>query len=354
MMHIHDISNTLIIIGEKSPVMRLEDIPTVPTADELIDKALRRASRAKRSRKSGTVGAELAAATTASNIISDNLRNIVRRFPSFDSMPGFYRDLVNILLDIDRLRISLASLSWAAKQVKKIYKESRGRIRRSDTPSEVSRHMYGRITSVLREINKDLVFLNEARNIIRNLPAINDEDPCIVIAGYPNVGKSSLLRQLSRARPEVAEYPFTTKGVHVGHIMLECGRCQVIDTPGLLDRPLSERNKIEMQAISALKHLADIVVFMLDITETCGYLARDQNNLLGQIRSEFSQPIIVIANKADIASLGENHVHRLEGLEVDLRVSALTGENIDQLVDRLNEMLKGLRKLEPEAELESE
>jgi nucleolar GTP-binding protein len=84
------------------------------------------------------------------------------------------------------------------------------------------------------------------------------------------VGKSSLLRCLSSAKPEIAQYPFTTKEIHVGHIEKTekyiTKRFQIIDTPGLLDRPLSKRNEIEKQAIAALTHLADLIVFVLDVS----------------------------------------------------------------------------------------
>ena len=48
-------------------------------------------------------------------------------------------------------------------------------------------------------------------------------------------------------------------------------RFQVIDTPGILDHSLEERNTIEMQAITALAHLKACVLFFFDPSETCGY-----------------------------------------------------------------------------------
>jgi GTP1/Obg family GTP-binding protein len=43
----------------------------------------------------------------------------------------------------------------------------------------------------------------------------------------------------------------------------------VLDTPGLLDHPLEERNTIEMQAITALAHIKASILFFIDISETC-------------------------------------------------------------------------------------
>jgi nucleolar GTP-binding protein len=58
--------------------------------------------------------------------------------------------------------------------------------------------------------------------------------PTVVLVGAPNVGKSSLVRAVSSGTPEVNDYPFTTRGVTVGHIVdQERGlRFQVMDTPG--------------------------------------------------------------------------------------------------------------------------
>jgi len=57
----------------------------------------------------------------------------------------------------------------------------------------------------------------------------------------------------------------------VGHTDYKFVRWQVIDTPGLLDRPLEERNTIEMQAITALAHLKACILFFIDISESSGY-----------------------------------------------------------------------------------
>ena len=88
--------------------------------------------------------------------------------------------------------------------------------RKSDDTTVVRKRTVARLASMVHQIDKDLRFLNEVRNVLRKLPHV--DDACtIVIAGYPNVGKSSFIRQVSSAAPEVASYPFTTKGVIVGH-----------------------------------------------------------------------------------------------------------------------------------------
>ena len=90
------------------------------------------------------------------------------------------------------------------------------------------------------------------------------------MAGSPNVGKSALITSLSSGEPEIAAYPFTTKQLHLGHFMNRRRKYQMVDTPGLLDRPMHKRNDIEMQAISALENLGSLVLFLIDESENCG------------------------------------------------------------------------------------
>ncbi|MDM7913426.1 MAG: NOG1 family protein [Methanotrichaceae archaeon] len=301
-----------------------EKLPTIPTSQELIDKAFRRAS------KTGmTPGNDESVVTTAGNILSDNLSNLVRKFPSFENLSPFYRDMVDILVGIDSMRISLSRLHWASGQIKDITKEYVGRIKRGGDPSSNRRAAFGRMSSVIKSIDKDLVFLNDARNTLRKMPTIDPELPTILIAGYPNVGKSSFLVKVTGARPEIASYPFTTKGIYVGHFMRDDQKYQVVDTPGLLDRPLSQRNEIERQTIAALNHLKGVVLYIVDPSEHSGYPLQSQLRLAEDIKSWIKLPVLIVANKADILGY--------DGMPV---MSTLTGQGVAQVLDELVSILK--------------
>ena len=80
-------------------------------------------------------------------------------------------------------------------------------------------------------------------------------------------------------------------------------RWQVVDTPGILDHSLVERNTIEMQAITALAHLRAAVLYVMDISEQCGQSLEQQVELFNNIKPLFTnKPIIVALNKVDIVS----------------------------------------------------
>jgi nucleolar GTP-binding protein len=173
---------------------------------------------------------------------------------------------------------------------------------------------------MVHQIDKDLLFLNEVRNVLRHLPHVEDAYT-IVIAGYPNVGKSSFIKRVSSAAPEVAAYPFTTKGIIIGHRDLPRERIQFVDTPGILDRPAEERNQIERQALSAMMNVADLVVFILDPSEHCGYPMEVQLHLRDEVAGMVDVPMIVVANKSDIV-----------GAEGYMTMSTKTGEGVDAVL----------------------
>ncbi len=321
--------------------MIFEKIPTVPTSEELLDKSFRRAARAKHGKRildrASKLKAEESMLLTAANILSDNLVNIVKKFPSFGepgqvisgSMPPFYLELADILVGVEELKMNLASVQWAGNKISDMARKYVGMMRDAEDAKIVRKQAFGRISSIVNSIDGNLRFLNEARNKLRKLPEVG-EGPAIVVAGYPNVGKSSFVALVSSARPEIAPYPFTTKGLAVGHFEKNRIRYQVIDTPGLLDRPLEERNEIELQAISALKHVGKVILYMIDPSETCGYTLEKQMHLLEEIKKEFNIPMIVVANKIDLSM-------PVEG--ADMSMSTLTGEGVDAVLERLLGMI---------------
>jgi len=277
-----------------------ETLPTHPTAEELIDKAFSRAARSGRA-KSGHEAQE-SMLQTAANILSDNLENVVTAWPDFDDLDPFYRELADAESGVDELRQHLSEVTWASRKTDDIREEYQSRLRNADVEGarKLRKQAFARLADVTREVSGDLAALSEARDSLRGFPDIRPEEPAIVVAGYPNVGKSSFVNRVTRADNEIAAYPFTTTQIHVGHVERDHIRYQLIDTPGLLDRPPEERNDIENQAISALEHLADAVLVLVDASGECGFPIDVQLDLREDIVERFeSAPVLTVANKAD-------------------------------------------------------
>ena len=109
------------------------------------------------------------------------------------------------------------------------------------------------------------------------------------------------MNKITRGNVDVQPYAFTTKSLFVGHTDYKYLRWQVIDTPGILDHPLEERNTIEMQAIIALAHLTCSVLYFVDISEQCGYTIEQQCSLFRSIKPLFAnKQLIIVVNKVDM------------------------------------------------------
>ncbi|MBE6510644.1 MAG: NOG1 family protein [Methanobrevibacter millerae] len=327
-------------------------IPTIPTPDEILDKGFSRGKKAADLLRTQKIPKHLKGkkleerrVVTACQVIKDKLKSIIDAVPEIEELHPFYQDYIDITVGVDSMKQALGALNWAYGILAQLEREYSNKIKRnpSERASSIQKEAYGRIASVVNKIEKDLDFLDFAKASLRNMPTIDFDATTIVIAGFPNVGKSTLLRQISGADPQVANYPFTTKGIQIGHTERHWKSIQIIDTPGLLDRPVLEMNDIEMNAIVALEHLADAILFIFDGSETCGFHLESQYNLLKQIEKIFGEiPIIYLFNKMDIDQDEEYINQFVDDPDNTLFISALDGDGID----KINEIIDSIEKID--------
>lgn len=174
----------------------------------------------------------------------------------------------------------------------------------------------GRMATIMKRQAANLAYLEQVRQHLSRLPSIDPYTRTIIVCGFPNVGKSSFINKITRAEVEVQPYAFTTKSLYVGHTDYKYLRWQVIDTPGILDHPLEERNVIEMQAITALAHLRACVLYVMDISEQCGHSLEEQVKLFESIKPLFAnKPLLAVINKVDVTELDELSPDRRKAIE---------------------------------------
>ncbi|UYP45766.1 GTPase Obg [Candidatus Lokiarchaeum ossiferum] len=285
-------------------------------------------------------------------ILNEKLEKIVKSVPNLDELPDFYRRLSHLLVNNDDLRKSLGRINGIIPVIKRLEKEYRRKIGSQETAKQCAysrTQFFGRCSSIVRKQNSILTFLEECRIKLREVPTVNLTLPSVVVAGYPNVGKSTIVGQLSTAQPQVSDYPFTTKQIYLGTFVDQYGSkyFQVIDTPGILDRPMIKRNNIEKQAILALNTIATIVLFVFDPTVASGYDVSSQIALLREIEANFAAgldiPIKIVINKIDFATEEE-----ISSLLAELKMNrdeviltnAKGGENVDSVVSSLLSFFK--------------
>ncbi|MCP3685633.1 MAG: GTP-binding protein [bacterium] len=293
--------------------MNFQSLTNIQDADFYLDQAFKEAKKkadAVRIKVSGedrlkkSICVEVERIKSVRRSLGNNLDHILKSYPSLDDLPDFYQDLVKCTIDYVQLKKSFGALNWARKRLIEFFDMHLRQIRRCKDYKYINTHrrsFYGRVSSLMKQINPNLKFLEESRKIMKSYPAIKTSMPTVVIAGFPNVGKTTLLRALTGADPKIASYPFTTQKLMLGYIKEDEASIQFIDTPGLLDRPFSSRNKIEQQSILALKHVASGIVLIIDASETCGYTVKEQLNLLRELKKAFGLPIQVVLNKSDIS-----------------------------------------------------
>eukprot|EP00559_Dactyliosolen_fragilissimus_P005324 CAMPEP_0184863056 /NCGR_PEP_ID=MMETSP0580-20130426/8771_1 /TAXON_ID=1118495 /ORGANISM="Dactyliosolen fragilissimus" /LENGTH=700 /DNA_ID=CAMNT_0027361117 /DNA_START=105 /DNA_END=2207 /DNA_ORIENTATION=- len=235
--------------------------------------------------------------------ISERLTAILTDFPRLNDIHPFYSDLCNTLYDRDHYKLALGQINTARSLVDSIARDMIRMVKYGDSLYRckcLKRAALGRMCTVLKRQKASLAYLEEVRKHMSRLPALDPNTRTILMCGLPNVGKSSFMNKITRANVDVQPYAFTTKSLFVGHTDYRYLRWQVIDTPGILDHPLEERNTIEMQAITALAHLTCSVLYFVDISENCGYTIEQQCSLFRSIRPLFAnKQLIVVANKID-------------------------------------------------------
>ncbi|MFW9849572.1 MAG: NOG1 family protein [Candidatus Thorarchaeota archaeon] len=286
-------------------------IPTIMTAEEIIEFAHTKSKRlsmksSKEIKKISRVKIrEIARLQEFGKLIKSKLSEIVEGFPTIERLHPFYLELTEILVGTDRLKQALGAVYNCIPPITQILNDHLEALKLSEDHKQMKKTRSaakGRIASIVRATAKNIDFLIDAKIKLSRLPGIIPNSPTIVCAGFPNVGKSTLVREVSTAEPEIAYYPFTTKQVIIGHLKIREHRVQIVDTPGVLDRPMSQRNDIERQAITALKYLAHVIIYIIDPSEACGWSITDQFNLLHEVQRMFPIiPILVVFNKLDIA-----------------------------------------------------
>lgn len=180
----------------------------------------------------------------------------------------------------------------------------------------------------------------ESRRLTLELKVIAD----VGLIGKPNAGKSTMLSRLSRARPEIADYPFTTKFPNLGQVQVDADRSFVMaDIPGLIEGAhqgagLGHKFLRHVERAGILVHLVESMPVdggdPLDAYHAIHQELVLYNPALGK------RPEVVAVSKAELPNANDvrNRLQEALGREV-LLVSAVTGQGLNDLVQSVASLL---------------
>jgi nucleolar GTP-binding protein len=239
-----------------------------------------------------------------SETFCEKFHAILDGFPRLQDIHPFHKDLLNTLYDADHFRIALGTLSTAKRLIETVSRDYVRLLKYAQSLFQcksLKRAALGRMATICKRLKDPLVYLEQVRQHLGRLPSIDPNTRTLLICGYPNVGKSSFLKSITRADVDVQPYAFTTKSLFVGHFDYKYLRFQAIDTPGILDHPLEEMNTIEMQSITAIAHLRSAILYFMDLSEQCGYSVSAQIALFRSIKPLFANKLVfIVINKIDV------------------------------------------------------
>ncbi|KAL3745267.1 hypothetical protein ACJRO7_014387 [Eucalyptus globulus] len=285
------------------------------------------------------------------------LRDYVDNFPKKKYLHPYERSLLEltlgdgnyeeVLMKVDTLRKKVISVgkehaSLCAKSLSK--REAEERLNQGKEKLEEIFHHEGKAIDELLDIAKTL----------RAMPVVDLKTPTLCLVGAPNVGKSSLVRILSTGKPEICNYPFTTRGILMGHIALNYQRFQVTDTPGLLRRHDENRNNLEKLTLAVLSHLPTAILYVHDLSGECGMSASDQYSIYKEIKERFNDQLwLDVISKSDL--LQESPVvfvsedttvdddemvqYRKEGPDGAIHVSVKSERGLNELKQSVHKLL---------------
>ncbi|KAL7094475.1 hypothetical protein ACP275_11G105700 [Erythranthe tilingii] len=285
------------------------------------------------------------------------LRMYKENFPNKKTLHPYERSLIELTLGDGNYEEVLRRVDTLRKRVVSVGKEHASLCAKSLTKREAEERLdEGRkkIEEIFNSEGKAVDELMHIAKTLRAMPVVDLETPTLCLVGAPNVGKSSLVRLLSTGKPEICNYPFTTRGILMGHINLSFQNFQVTDTPGLLRRHDEDRNNLEKLTLAVLSHLPTAVLYVHDLTGECGTSPSDQYIIYKEIKERFGDHLwLDVVSKGDLltdtpvlfitedsnSDTSELAKYRRVGPDGALRVSVMTKMGIDELKTRVHELL---------------
>jgi GTP-binding protein len=182
----------------------------------------------------------------------------------------------------------------------------------------------------------------------------------VALVGFPNAGKSTFISRISAAKPKIADYPFTTLTPNLGVVRVgergDGDEFVVADIPGLIEGA-SEGRGLGLQFLRHIER-ARVLCLLLDLASVEGVSPAEQERVLlrelDAYRPELlERPRLTVGTKADVAPTadpGAADPGATRHAQLDLTMSAVTGQGVQDVLYRLAGLVDEARAAEPEPE----
>ncbi|KAJ4958064.1 hypothetical protein NE237_025175 [Protea cynaroides] len=349
-------------LSKLETVGAFQKLPMVMPSIDILYSALRKAKRitptkgianvAKRERNRGAKQLD-----ALMKELAVPLKHYVEKFPNKKYLHPYERSLIELTLGDGNYEEVLGRVDTLRKKVQSVGKEQASLCAKSLSKREAEERLsegMKKLEDIFKlEGNAVDDLLNIAKTL-RIMPVVDLETPTLCLVGAPNVGKSSLVRILSTGKPEVCHYPFTTRGILMGHIDVNYQHFQVTDTPGILKRCDEDRNNLEKLTLAVLSHLPTAILYVHDLSGECGTSPSDQFVIYEEIRERFGNHLWVdVLSKCDLlqespvifitdddgADNQEMARYRKMGPDGAIRVSVMNEVGLDELKGRVHDLL---------------
>ena len=242
--------------------------------------------------------------------VSQNIRSILQNYPKFAKVDDIYLKLINTSgTSVKKIEEALSRLRWISTYCDELTQNSEAKLKKARTHDVMGFTMkkyLGKVNSLYKKEKFHFDVLEDSRRFMSKLPKF-EQMYTVGIGGFPNVGKSTLMKLMTGSNVEIQNYPFTTKGLMFSYLNYkDVKTIQVIDTPGLLGR--ENNNSIEERAEIILREYCAQIVFVLDLTESCGYSVEQQLSLLKKTSTEKVTQILYFS-KVDLYNEEVKELH---------------------------------------------
>ncbi|PSS10087.1 Nucleolar GTP-binding protein [Actinidia chinensis var. chinensis] len=349
-------------LAAQETVGAFQKLPMVMPSVDIISSALRKAKRvsptkgianaAKRERNKGAKQLD-----ALMKELAVPLRTYKENFPNKKSLHPYERSLIELTLGDGNYEEVLGKVDALRKKVTSVGKEHASLCAKSTSKREAEERLskgMEKLEEIFGHEGKAVDNLLNIAKTLRAMPVVDLEIPTLCLVGAPNVGKSSLVRILSTGKPEICNYPFTTRGILMGHIVFNYQNFQVTDTPGLLRRPDDDRNNLEKLTLAVLSYLPTAVLYVHDLSGECGTSPSNQFFIYKEVRKRFSNhlwldvvskcdllqesPVTFITDDSDADHL-ELARYRKMGPDGAIHVSVKSETGLNELKARVHELL---------------